>query len=107
MERPVERAELGSDGVPQSGHVGRVGDVELEDRRFGRELASGALREPQTPAGAGEDDLGTLLLCELGDPERQRRVGQHAGDEDLLAIEHATSGLLRFVVRIDPVSDRD
>ena len=42
----VERAELGSDGVSQSGHVGRVGDVELEDRRFRRELASGALREP-------------------------------------------------------------
>ena len=51
------------------------------------QLAGGALRERQAPPGAGEDDLGALLLREAGDAERERGVGEDAGDEDALAVE--------------------
>ena len=42
-----------------------LGDVELEHRRRRRQLAGGALGERQAPAGAGEHDLGALLLGQL------------------------------------------
>ena len=43
----------------------------------------------QRPAGAGEHDLGPLLLGQLGHAEGERGVGEHAGDEDALAVEES------------------
>ncbi len=67
--------------------VGRDGDIELEHVDSVAELARRALGEAQRPAGAGEHDVGTLGEREAGDAERQRRIGHHAGDHDLLAVE--------------------
>ena len=43
--------------------------------------------ERQAAAGAREHDLGALLLRELCDAERERRVREHARDHDALAVE--------------------
>ena len=65
----------------------RDGDVELEHVDAVAELAGRALGQAQRPAGTGEHDVGTLVEREAGDAERQRRIGEHAGDHDLLAVE--------------------
>ena len=67
--------------------VGGVGDVELEHVGLGRELAGRALGERQPAAGAGEEHLRPLLLGQPGDAEGEGGVGEHAGDEDALAVE--------------------
>ena len=67
--------------------LGRIGHVELEHVGLGRQLAGRALGERQPAPGAGEDDLGPLLLGQLGHAEGERGVGEDAGDEDALAVE--------------------
>src|SRR3954447_12863732 len=71
----------------------RLRDVELPHLWFRRQPAGYALRQAHAAAGAGEDDVGTLLLRDAGGGEGQRVVRQHAGDEDAFAVEqsHITS----------------
>jgi hypothetical protein len=68
------------------------GDVELVDVDVVAELAGGAAGEAERPAGAGEDDVGSLVERDAGHAERQRGVRQHAGDHDLLAVEQTHAG---------------
>ena len=51
------------------------------------QLAGRPLGQRQPPARPGEDDLGPLLLGQLGHGEAERGVGEHTGDEDALAVE--------------------
>jgi len=67
------------------------GDVELEHVDVVAEFAGGSLCELQRTAGTGEDDLGTFSSCELRNAERQRGVGENAGDHDFLAVEQTHS----------------
>ena len=83
--RPHRSASVVANGIDVLGHR----HVELEHGRSARQLAGRALGERQTSTRAGEHDLGPLLLRELRDAERQRGVGEHAGDEDALAVEQS------------------
>ena len=82
---PAEIAQRGS----ETGDVVGNGHVELEHRRFRRQLAGRALGEVQAAPGAGEDDFRPLFL---GDPRhrvRNRRVVEYAGDHNPLAVEQS------------------
>ena len=63
------------------------GDVELEDVDGLRQLARDSLGQAQRAAGTGQHDAGAFLLRELGNAERQRCIGEDAGDHDVLAVE--------------------
>ena len=65
----------------------RLGDIQFEHRRLGRQLAGGALGEGQPTTGTGEDDLRPFLLGQLGHTEGDGCVGEDAGDHDVLAVE--------------------
>jgi hypothetical protein len=66
-----------------------IGDrhVEFEDVDVVAELARRALGQRQRPPGSGEHDVGALVQCQLRHAVRQRGVGEHTGDHDLLAVE--------------------
>ena len=70
------------------------GHIELDDFDGQREFLRGSLRDRQAAASTSENYLRTLLLGELGDTKCQRRIGQHAGDDQILAREntHAFNG---------------
>ena len=87
MEHAVDPVPDAGHGVAHRGHVRGIGHVQLEDRRRRGELAGGPLGERQPPAGPGEHDLGALGLGQLGHTERERRVGEDARDDDVLALE--------------------
>ena len=63
-----------------------VRDVELDDRSLRGQPTRDDLREAELAAERGEHHLGALLLREARDVERDRAVGQDAGDEELLAL---------------------
>ncbi len=64
-----------------------VGHVELDDLGLRGKPARGALREAHGPTERAEDDLGALLLGELGDRVGDRSVVEHSGHEDALTVE--------------------
>ena len=84
---PSTRPHARGDGLADADEVLGHGDVELEHLDVAAELAGRARRQAEAPAGAGEDDLGALGLGDPGDGVRQRGVGEHAGDHDVLAVE--------------------
>ena len=53
------------------------------------------LGETHRPPKAGQDDLGARLLGHPSHGVGDRVIGQHAGDEDLLAVEEHRRGLYR------------
>ena len=75
--------------VGQRGQVLGVGDVELDDRRLLRQPLGDPLAQRQRPPEVGQDDGGALLLRDARRREGDRRLGQHAGDQDRLALEDA------------------
>ena len=87
VQRAVHPVPPATELVPHRRDLRRVGDVELQHIRRLRQLASGALGEREATPGAGEDHLRALFLREPRHAERERGVGEHAGDEDPLAIE--------------------
>ena len=62
-------------------------DIELEDVDRLGQLAGDSFGEAQRPSGAGQHDVGSFLAGQRGDPERQRGIGEDAGDHDVLAVE--------------------
>jgi hypothetical protein len=64
-----------------------VRDVELDDGGLLRQPLGDPLAQRQRATEVGQHDGGALVLGEPGGGERDRRLGQHAGDEDLLALE--------------------
>ncbi len=78
-------------------------DVELEHVGRLRQLAGHSLGQAQRPTGAGQHDVGALLLGERGHAERQRGVGEDAGDHDVLAVEQThASDRSQAVASADP-----
>jgi len=67
----------------------RVGNVELQDLRLIGQFPGGAFGESQTATGTGEHNFGPLFLCHLCHAEGQRRISQHAGDQDPFTIENS------------------
>ena len=61
------------------------------------QFAGGPLGEGEGTPCTGEDDLGPLLLGEPGHGEGQRRVREHARDEEPLSVEesHCASEVMR------------
>ncbi len=62
-----------------------VGDVELDDLADLADLGEfsrGALGEGKSPSGTGEGDGRSFFQGTLGDAERQRVIGEDAGDEN-------------------------
>ena len=70
--------------------------TQLDDRRGLREPLRDPLHQPH-PAEPGEHDLRALLLRDPRRVEGQRRVGDHSGDEQALAVEQS---------HVSPVRDR-
>ena len=62
--------------------------VELEQRRLLRQPVGDALDQLH-PVEAGEHQLGARFLRDLGDVERDRRVGDDPRDEDAFAFEQS------------------
>ena len=89
MEDAVDVAPLLGDRVTNQRAVLGHRHVELEHVDAVAELAGGALGERQRPPGAGQHDLGALVQRDLRHAERQRRIGHHTGDHDLLALEQS------------------
>ncbi len=84
------------EAVPPAGQRGAGGlqllgrrDVDLEDLGLDGQLAGRAPGQRQGTAGAGEHDLGALLLGQAGHREGQRGVGEDAGDQEPLAVEES------------------
>jgi len=73
--------------VPNRGDMRRLGDVEFEHLDVAVELACRAFGEAQGPSRSGEHDLGAFGEGHLGHTERERRVGEYAGDQDAFANE--------------------
>ena len=94
-DRVQHAVELAADPLGERVEVGGVGDVELDDRRLGREPPRRALREAHRPAERGEHHLGAFLLRAARDGERDRRVVEHAGDQDALVGEQHRARFLR------------
>src|SRR5437016_4338995 len=67
-------------------------DVHLQDLWSWFHPAGALLRQAHHPAEAGQDDVGALFLCRVGDRERDAGRGEHAGDQDLLPFEDARHG---------------
>src|SRR5665647_1711941 len=58
--------------------------------------AGDQLGQPQLAPEGGQHYLGTLLLGQAGDMEGDGRLGQHTGDEDLLAVEQGHCQSVRW-----------
>src|SRR5690606_36852108 len=101
VDDAVDPPPLGGERLPQRMEVGSVGDDELQHLRDGIQALGAALGQRQTTAEAGEDHLGTLLLRQLCDQERNRLGRQHTGDEDLLSLEK--HGLSSDSIRLNQV----
>ncbi len=87
----VEAAELLADDVGQAPEVLVVRHVELDDLDGLGELLGDALGQ-RGPRERREDDLGALLLCQLGGVEGDGGLRQHTGDQDALALENSAHG---------------
>ena len=87
MEHAVDATpslgEIVANGIEMLGHR----HVQLEHGRCRGKLAGRALGERKASTRAGEHDLSALLLRELRDAERERCIGEHAGDDDALSLE--------------------
>jgi hypothetical protein len=79
-----------ADPLRQGLEVGLAGDVELDDRRLARQALGDAGGEARRAPEGGQDDLRALLGGDAGHGVRDRLVGQHAGDEQGLALEQGS-----------------
>ena len=87
MEHAVERAPSTTELVSDGRDVGVVGHVELQHVHRSGQARRSSLREPLAPAEAGQDDVRALLLCLLGDVERDGPRVQYPGDEQPASLE--------------------
>ena len=69
VQRAVHPTPSLAQRVAHGGYLGGVGDVELQHLGLLGQLPGRALRQGQTSTGAGEDDLGALLLGVTSDSE--------------------------------------
>ena len=88
VQRAVEAAPALLQLADERLEVLRVVHVELEHVRRIGQPRRGALGHPARAPEAGEHHLGALLLGALGDGVGDAALGQHARDEQALALEH-------------------
>ena len=86
---PSRRSHRSASAAPAACQLLGRGDVDLEHFGLAGKLSGRSLGQRQGPTGTGEDDLGPFLLGQLGHGEGQRGIGEHAGDEESLAIEES------------------
>ncbi len=67
-----------------------VGHVQLDDGSLVGEPLGDPTGQRQPAAKSGQHHRRALFLSDPGDPERDGRVGQDAGDEDALACKEST-----------------
>ena len=86
---PSTRSQWAATASPYGVGVTGVGDVELEHRDVvaAGQLAGRPFRQTEPATGSGQHQVGAFLAGEPGDRIRQRRVGQHPGDHDVLTVE--------------------
>ena len=77
------------DAVGQRVEVLLILDIQLEQRRLLRQPVGDALNQLH-PVESGEHQLGTGLLRNLRDVERDRRVGDDPRDQDAFAFEQSS-----------------
>jgi hypothetical protein len=83
---PVAFADHVGHAVGQCREVLFVLHVEFQQRRLFRQPVGDALNQLH-PVETGQHQLGAGLLGDLGDVERDRRVGDDPRDEDAFAVE--------------------
>ncbi len=91
VQNAVDASPVFGHGAAHGLGVGVIGDVEFEDGNVvtAGQLARRPLGEAEPASGSREHQVGTLLTGHRGDGVRQRCVGQHARDHDVLAVEEA------------------
>jgi hypothetical protein len=89
VHHAVQAVDVLAQPVGQRRQVLGVGHVELDDRRLLRQPLGDPLAQRERPAVVGQDDGGALLLGDPRHREGDRLLGQHARDEDLLALQNA------------------
>ena len=87
MEHPVHPIPACGEGVRRRRQLSGLGHVDLQHIGLDGELAGGALGERQPPTGSTQHHLGPFVLGDAGHRERQRRVGQHAGNQNPFSLE--------------------
>ena len=95
--RPSRRSQRAASVSPAAASCsGEVTSISRTSGSWGS-LRAVRSREGQGTPRAREDDLGALLLGEPGHREGQRRVGEHARDEEPLSVEesHCASEVMR------------
>ncbi len=92
MQRAVQASPSVHDRRRDRADVIGVVDVHLHHVGLRGQLAGDLLGQPHALADVREQDLGALLLRDLGCGEGDAVVGQDAGDEQLLAVEEHASG---------------
>ena len=95
VQHAVDPVHVLTHPVGQRVQVLLVLHVELDHRRRLRQPLGDPLDEAH-PAEAGQHDGGALFLGDLGRVERDRRVGDHTGDEQALTLEQ--TGHLPFLL---------
>ncbi len=92
MDEPIEPAPTRFDALGQGIHLLLVVDVHLQDvwRRLHPPRA--LLRQAHGAAEAGQNNVGALPLCQVGDRKGEAGGGKDAGHQDLLPLEDARHG---------------
>ena len=93
MEHAVHAIPLIGQGGGGRRQLIRLGHVDLEHIGLDGERASRPSGQREPPAGSTEDDFGALLLGKTGHRKGQRRVGEHAGDQDPFTLEELDEGV--------------
>ena len=88
VQEPVDATPAGLQLLRDRGEVLGLVDVELEHVGGLREALGRALGQAPRPAEARQHDLRAGLLGAASDLPRDRVFGDHAGDQQLLVVEH-------------------
>ncbi len=87
VQHAVEAVDVLAHVVGERVEVRLVGDVELDDRCGLGQPPGDDLRDAHRAPERGEHHLGALLLRDARHVEGDRGVGEHAGDEQALAVQ--------------------
>jgi hypothetical protein len=86
VQHAVHAVDVGTDPLGERGEVCLVRDIELDDRRRLGQALGDAL-DQRHPAEAGQHHRRALLLRHARDRERDRGIGDHARNQQPLAVQ--------------------
>src|SRR5712691_7897912 len=92
VDEPVEPAPALLERLGKSVDLFLVVDVHLQDLGGRFHPAGALLGQAHDAPEAGQDDVGALFLCRLGNREGDAGWGEDAGNQDLLPLEDARHG---------------